>query len=47
MEVAPARSRPLSEAEVIESLHRQGRYRAAPLLRDLLGEVALVHAAPG
>jgi hypothetical protein len=47
LEVAPARSRPLSEAEVIESLHRQGRYRAARLLRDLLGEVTLVHAAPG
>jgi hypothetical protein len=35
-EVAAAESRPVSEAEAIEALHRQGRYRAAPLLRDLL-----------
>ena len=42
-----ARSRPLGEAEAIESLHRQGRYRAAPLLRDLLGEAAPVHARAG
>jgi hypothetical protein len=35
-----AKSRPVSEAEVIASLHRQGRYRTAPLLRDLLGEMA-------
>jgi hypothetical protein len=31
-----AAPRPLSKAEVLASLHRQGRYRAAPLLRDLL-----------
>jgi hypothetical protein len=31
------RSRRLGEDEVLESLHRQGCYRAAPLLRDLLG----------
>jgi hypothetical protein len=36
VEIAARESRPLAEAEVIESLHRQGRYRAAPLLRDLL-----------
>jgi hypothetical protein len=36
VEIAAGESRPLAEAEVIESLHRQGRYRAAPLLRDLL-----------
>jgi hypothetical protein len=38
------KTRPVSEAEVIASLHRQGRYRAAPLLRDLLGETAPVPA---
>ncbi len=47
MEVAAGKARPLSEAEVIESLHRQGRYRAAPLLRDLLGERAAAPAVTG
>jgi hypothetical protein len=43
-DVTPAHTRLLSEAEVIESLHRQGRYRAAPLLRDLVAEPAPVAA---
>jgi hypothetical protein len=38
VEFPGGKPRPLNAAEVIESLHRQGRYRAAPLLRDLLGE---------
>lgn len=38
VEVPAGQVWPLSEAEVAESLHRQGRYRAAPLLRDLLAE---------
>jgi len=29
---------PVSEAETLQSLHRQGCYRSAPLLRDLLAE---------
>jgi hypothetical protein len=30
------RSWPLGESDVMEALHRLGRYRSAPLLRDLL-----------
>jgi AAA ATPase domain len=35
-EPRPGRICPISEREVIESHHRRGRYRACPLLRDLL-----------
>jgi hypothetical protein len=45
-EAEAGRPRPVSEAEAIESLHRQGRYRAAPLLRDLFAEVAPTAALP-
>jgi hypothetical protein len=38
VEPVPGQVRRVSEREVIESHHRQGRYWAAPLLRDLLGE---------
>jgi len=45
VEILAGKPRPLSATEVTESLHRQGRYRAAPLLRDLLGEMAPALAA--
>jgi hypothetical protein len=35
-EPRPGRIYPVSEQDVIESHHRRGRYRACPLLRDLL-----------
>src|SRR5260370_28395850 len=37
VEFPPGRRRPVSEAEVIASHHRRQRYRALPLLKELLG----------
>jgi len=37
VEVAPGQARPLTEAEVIASHRRQGRYAALPPLREVLG----------
>ncbi len=46
IELPGGERRPLKEEEVIASHHRQGRYRTAPILRELLGEVdERVHAS--
>ena len=39
IELPGGQTRPVSEQEVVESHHRQGRYQAAALLPDLLNEV--------
>jgi AAA ATPase domain len=46
VELTPGQARAVGEREVIESHHRQGRYRSAPLLRELLAtETPAVPAA--